>query len=80
MAVLVYKDGVEYRVEPHDLHNHLQAGYTLEPKNLAPEKAEVLEMDLEQARLAYADKFGEKPHHKMKFDTILEKLNGDQSV
>lgn len=82
MAVLVYKDGVQYRVEPHDLYNHLQAGYTLEnvPAKKETKTDDVPEMDLEQARLAYADKFGEKPHHKMKFDTILEKLNGDQSV
>lgn len=77
MAVIIYKDGIEHRVEPHDLYDHLQAGYTLEPDAKPYAKQE---MDLEQARVAYADKFGEKPHHKMKFETILEKLNGDESV
>lgn len=83
MAVEVWKDGVQYRVDPMALQRHLAAGYTLtnEPVTKPVEvSVEVPEMDLEQARLAYADKFGEKPHHKMKFDTILEKLNGDQSV
>lgn len=82
MAVIVWKDGVSSRVEAHALQRHLKAGYTLknEPVVAAVEKPAEIDMDLDQARLAYADKFGEKPHHKMKFETILEKLNGNESV
>lgn len=82
MAVEVWKDGVQYRVDPMALQRHLAAGYTLEnePVVASIEEPAEIDLDLEQARLAYADKFGEKPHHKMKFETILEKLNGNESV
>lgn len=82
MAVIVWKDGVSSRVEAHALQRHLAAGYTLENKPVvAPvEKPAEVDVDLEAARQLYTEKFGEKPHHKMKFETILEKLNGDESV
>lgn len=74
MAVEVFKDGVSYYVEPHDLHNHLQAGYTLE---LVTNEPKAPQLDIDKARAAYLEKFGEEPHHKMKLETILEKINGD---
>lgn len=76
MSVEVFKDGVSYLVEPHDLQGHLNAGYFLE---LEPYKVneETKVDELASASAAYEKKFGEKPHHKMKLETILEKLNGD---
>lgn len=93
MAVLIYKDGIEHRVEPLDLHNHLAQGYTLtnDPKpaelEVAVESSSIevqmesnSDLDLEAARQLYFEKFGEKPHHKMKTETIMEKLNGNEPV
>lgn len=78
MAVEIWKDGVLHRVEPHDLHNHLAQGYTLtnEPEPEPEEEG----ADLEAARQLYFEKFGEKPHHKMKTETIMEKLNGNEPL
>ena len=33
--------------------------------------------DLEEARLSYKDKFGKMPHHKMKLETIIDKINAN---
>jgi hypothetical protein len=76
MSVEVFKDGVSYLVEPQDLQSHLNAGYFLE---LEPYRInqETSEDELANAVAAYEEKFKEKPHHKMKLETILEKLNGD---
>lgn len=88
MAVEVWKDGVLHRVEPHDLHNHLAQGYTLtnepepepEPEGEGEGEGENDGADLEAARQLYFEKFGEKPHHKMKTETIMEKLNGNEPL
>lgn len=93
MAVLIYKNGVEYRVEPLDLHNHLAQGYTLtndpktvelevavEPSSLEAQMTSNDVVELEAARQLYFEKFGEKPHHKMKTETIMEKLNGNEPL
>lgn len=83
MSVEVWKDGVLSFVEPLDLHNYLAQGYTLtNEQNHVPEELENENesADLEAARQLYFEKFGERPHHKMKVDTILEKLNGNQSL
>ena len=83
MAVMLYKEGEKpIRVEPNRLQAHLQMGYSLtedfsKPEDKAEKEAAV---DLEQARLACEDKFGKKPHHKMKLETILEELNGNEPV
>jgi len=84
MAVVLYKEGEKpIRVEPNRLQAHLQMGYSLS-KNFAKKEEDKAEkeaaVDLEQARLAYEDKFGKKPHHKMKLETILEELNGNEPV
>ena len=39
MATWVYKDGEGALISPHDVENHLKAGYTLE-KNPKPKKKE----------------------------------------
>ena len=33
--------------------------------------------DLEEAKLSYKDKFGKMPHHKMKLETIIDKINAN---
>ena len=80
MSVEIFKDGKSIIVEPSDLHDHLNQGYTLtnEP-DLEPEN-ENDGAGLEAARQLYFEKFGEKPHHKMKTETIMEKLNGNEPV
>lgn len=75
MAVMVYKDGQSARIVHTSLQAHLDAGWGLDENHTSAKKEESI--DLEQARLAYEEKFGEKPHHKMKLETIIEKLNGD---
>jgi hypothetical protein len=76
MSVEVFKDGVSFLVEPEHLKGYLDNGYFLEEDpcrlNL---NAKIDEMATASAE--YEAKFGEKPHHKMKLETILEKLNGD---
>jgi hypothetical protein len=76
MSVEVFKDGVSYLVEPNDLQGYLNTGYFLE---LEPYKIdeEARPNELANAADAYEEKFGQKPHHKMKLETIMEKLNGD---
>ena len=54
-------------------------GWSLE-ENPVVSEPDLDAMALEQARLAYADKFGAPPHHRMKLDSIIEKLNGNESL
>jgi len=61
------------------------------PENTAPvdldepdlglkEPAQNDDESFKMAVLQYEEKFGEKPHHRMKLETILEKLNGNEPV
>jgi hypothetical protein len=85
MGVMVYKEGEKpARIEPHEMEGYFSMGWVLD-KSGKPAAEEVkaakeTATDLEQARLAYEHMFGKKPHHKMKLETILEELNGNQPV
>ena len=74
MSVEVFKNGVSILVEPEDLQNHLDLGYSL-TNGTEAELQKDDEKEFLEAVAAYEAKFGEKPHHKMKLATILEKIN-----
>ena len=88
MGVMVYKEGEKpTRIEPAEMEGYFSMGWVLdesgkpvEAKESAKESTKEETTDLDQAMLEYEKKFGEKPHHRMKLDTILEKLNGNESV
>lgn len=78
MAVTLYKPGAWQNVEPHLMQNELDAGWALDERVMTGEAVEDETSDtpdLEAARELYKEKFGEAPHHKMKLETIMEKLN-----
>lgn len=83
MAVILWKDGNQHRVEALELHAYLKAGYTLTEETHA-QSADAEEVGTEDGTEAnidwhaqYEEKFGERPHHRMKLETIIEKVNGD---
>lgn len=84
MGVMVYKEGQSaQRIEPWEMEGYFSMGWVLDKSGKPAPKAEDQakpDLDLEQARLAYEHMFGKKPHHKMKLDTILEEMNGNQPV
>jgi len=41
----------------------------------ASQEAEEVKTDLDLARIAYEQRFGSKPHHKMMLETIQDKLS-----
>lgn len=61
----------------------LKKGWVYDEKRLrkeetskkANEETEEVKTDLDLARIAYEQRFNEKPHHKMKLATIQEKLS-----
>lgn len=55
------------------IQKHLKAGWKNSPKDVEAKKEEV-PADL---IAAYEAKFGQKPHHKMKADTIAKALAND---
>lgn len=59
------KDDAPAKVEP------TTSGDTLTPQD---EDGDEGELDIEQARQAYFDAFGKKPHHAMHADTMYERI------
>lgn len=78
MTTILYKDGVEHRVDPLRVYAHIQNGYTTELTPVAAPVATPVEAEsdaeLEAARELYEEKFGKKPHHKKAFTTIMAEL------
>lgn len=94
MGVMMYKaDEHPVRIEHTEMAGYESMGWSIH-ENLAgvaevfdqmPERTEPTETQddtalRELAVAEYEAKFGEKPHHRMKLDTILEKLNGNEPV
>jgi hypothetical protein len=74
MTTILYKDGVEHRVDPLRVYAHIQNGYTTELTPVAAPVESESYAELEAARELYEEKFGKKPHHKKAFATLMAEL------
>lgn len=73
MAVVLFKDGEKILVHHKSVQNHLNNGWSYEDG--PAESTETSEdVELEAARELYKEQTGKRPHHKLKADTIMEKL------
>lgn len=77
MASVLYKDGETIRVPYERLKANLASGWSTSPNAPKHEPVAPAEDDAElaAARELYVEKFGKKPHHKMKVETILSELS-----
>lgn len=73
MATILYKDGVEHRIQTKYVNNALINGYTTELNPVVVEE-DSTDAELEAARELYEEKFGKKAHHKKTFATIMAEL------
>jgi len=88
MAVMMYKTGEDpIAIDHREMIGYESMGWSIH-ENLE-RLAELIEDvadkndDDELRAMAVAEyevKFGEKPHHRMKLETILEKVNGNEPV
>jgi len=60
--------------EPNADVTATNTGETLVPQGEEPDEEEEAELDLEQARQAYFEAFGKKPHHAMHAETMYERI------
>lgn len=79
MAVIVYKDGKQDKVEPQFLQGALDAGWSLtrEPAEDPKEKPAEDSEKLENYR-AIAKELGLKPHHRAGIEKIKEMIEEAQ--
>lgn len=67
------KHGIKYVYHEGELASDLKLGWTVDEEPL-PVVTE--EEEIDQATIdLYQSKFGKKPHHRMKLETILAELN-----
>lgn len=85
MGVMMYKvDEAPICIDHREMTGYESMGWSIH-ENLEP-AVEAVEVKIDDAELLaiavaeYEAKFGEKPHHRMKLDTILEKVNGNEPV
>jgi hypothetical protein len=94
MAVMMYKLGeAPIRIDYTDMAGYESLGWSIhenappvetekqaelidEPETEDQDNAELLALAVAE----YEAKFGEKPHHRMKLQTILDKVNGNEPV
>jgi len=84
MGVMMYKvDEKPVCIDHTEMSGYESMGWSIH-ENIEVVRVSIEESE-EKAKLAmavleYEQKFGEKPHHRMKLETILEKLNGNEPV
>jgi len=84
MGVMMYKaDEKPVCIDHTEMSGYESMGWSIH-ENLGPAFGPIEDSE-EKAKLAmavleYEQKFGDKPHHRMKLETILEKLNGNEPV
>ena len=68
----------ELEAEMKELRQSLKSTY-VEPKAAKQESATGFISELEERRKEYEELFGEKPHHKMSIDTLVEKIDAKKN-